>query len=46
MHAWKNIGSSWGRMVYVLQPCKPVVTANGTELKEDYADMEGVRAST
>lgn len=46
MHAWKNVGSTWGRMVYVLQPCKPVLNADGTPLKEDYADMEGVRAST
>ena len=46
MHAWKNVGSGWARMIYVLQPCKPVTTADGKTLKEDYADMEGVRAST
>lgn len=66
MHAWKNVGTTWGRMMYgafalsflhslnesiltsreVLQPCKPVVTADGTTLKEDYANMEGVRPSS
>lgn len=46
MHAWRNVGSSWARMVYILQPCKAVKTADGKMLKEDYADMQGVRAST
>lgn len=46
MHAWKNAGSTWGRLIFVLQPCKPVTTADGTVLKEDYADMEGVRPSS
>ena len=46
MHAWKNVGSTWGRLVFVLQPCNPVRTADGSTLKEDYAGMEGVRPST
>ena len=46
MHAWKNAGSTWGRLVFILQPCKPVVTADGNQLAEDYADMTGVRPST
>lgn len=46
MHAWKNVGSTWARMVYMLQPCKPVTTADGAVLKEDYANMEGVRPSS
>lgn len=46
MHAWKNVGSGWARMLYVLQPCNAVKTLDGTTLGEDYADMEGVRAST
>ena len=46
MHAWKNVGSTWARLVFVLQQCKPVTTADGTVLKEDYADMQGVRPSS
>jgi len=46
MHAWKNVGSSWARLLFLLQPCKPVAIADGSLLKEDYADMEGVRPST
>ncbi|CAI6303887.1 unnamed protein product [Periconia digitata] len=45
MHAWRNNSSTeWSRIVFVLQPCQPVVLA-GQELKEDYADMQGVKAS-
>ena len=45
MHAWKNTSTTeWARMVYVLQPCEPVVV-KGEQLKEDYQDMEGVKAS-
>ncbi|AEO67475.1 af398f58-4d9c-4f7c-81a9-efd1ba309ccf [Thermothielavioides terrestris] len=45
MHLWRNCSQTeWARMLYVLQPCKPVV-AGGVELKEDYGDMKGVKAS-
>lgn len=45
MHAWRNNHpTEWSRIVFVLQPCQPVVVA-GQELKEDYADMEGVKPS-
>ena len=45
MHAWRNTSATeWGRMLYVLQESKPVVVA-GETLKEDYGDMQGVRAS-
>lgn len=47
MHAWRNVSDSkWARLIFVLQPCQPLKTATGEELKEDYADMEGVRSST
>ncbi|KAF2021430.1 hypothetical protein BU24DRAFT_487854 [Aaosphaeria arxii CBS 175.79] len=46
MHAWRNKSATeWARMMYVLQPCKPVVVGE-TELKEDYGTMEGVPKST
>lgn len=46
MHAWKNLSStSWARMMYVLQECKPV-EVDGEVLKEDYGSMEGVPASS
>ncbi|KAF1939125.1 hypothetical protein EJ02DRAFT_457272 [Clathrospora elynae] len=46
MHAWRNLSStSWGRMMYVLQECKPV-EVGGEVLKEDYGTMEGVPASS
>lgn len=46
MHAWRNLSStSWARMMYVLQECKPV-EVKGEVLKEDYGTMEGVPAST
>jgi quercetin dioxygenase-like cupin family protein len=46
MHAWRNTSStSWGRMMYVLQECKPV-EVEGEVLKEDYGSMKGVPASS
>lgn len=46
MHAWRNLSStSWARMMYVLQECKPV-EVEGEDLKEDYGSMEGVPASS
>ncbi|KAF2823232.1 hypothetical protein CC86DRAFT_372261 [Ophiobolus disseminans] len=46
MHAWRNLSStSWARMMYVLQECKPV-EVEGEVLKEDYGSMEGVPASS
>lgn len=46
MHAWRNLSStSWARMMYVLQECKPV-EVDGEVLKEDYGTMEGVPASS
>ncbi|CAO2657359.1 Nn.00g034850.m01.CDS01 [Neocucurbitaria sp. VM-36] len=46
MHAWRNVSStSWARMMYVLQDCKPV-EVQGEVLKEDYGTMEGVPASS
>ena len=45
MHAWKNRSETeWARMLYVLQPSQPVAVA-GTELKEDYGGMRGVKNS-
>ena len=45
-HAWKNVtpNGGWARMLYVLQEALPFHLESGT-LKEDYGDMEGVRAS-
>jgi quercetin dioxygenase-like cupin family protein len=46
MHAWRNVSStSWGRMMYVLQECRPV-QVNGKVLEEDYGTMKGVPASS
>ncbi|EOA81562.1 hypothetical protein ACJQWK_10469 [Exserohilum turcicum] len=46
MHAWRNPSpTTWGRMMFVLQECKPVVL-DGEALKEDYGTMEGVPPST
>ncbi|USP82357.1 hypothetical protein yc1106_09631 [Curvularia clavata] len=46
MHAWRNLSTtSWGRMMYVLQECKPV-EVNGEVLKEDYGTMKGVPKSS
>lgn len=46
MHAWRNTSKTeWARMLYVLQPCQPVIV-NGEELKEDYGDMTGVPKSS
>lgn len=47
MHAWRNNSpTEWGRMMYVLQECNPVVV-EGTELVEDYGEgMDGVPKST
>lgn len=46
MHAWKNTSQTeWARMLYVLQPCEPLIV-NGKELKEDYGDMVGVPKSS
>jgi quercetin dioxygenase-like cupin family protein len=45
MHAWRNCSQTeWVRMLYVLQPCKPVVV-DGNELGEDYGGMQGVKHS-
>ncbi|KAF1962598.1 hypothetical protein CC80DRAFT_488017 [Byssothecium circinans] len=45
MHAWRNNHpTEWSRIIFVLQPCEPVVV-NGKELKENYADTEGVKPS-
>ena len=46
MHAWRNKSSTeWGRMLYVLQECKPV-EVGGEVLKEDYGNMAGVPKSS
>lgn len=45
MHAWRNASQTeWGRMLYVLQPSKPVAVGDKT-LGEDYGTMEGVPPS-
>lgn len=45
MHAWRNPSKdSWARMMFVLQPCKPLEVA-GQKLGEDLETMEGVRPS-
>ncbi|KLU85781.1 hypothetical protein MAPG_04801 [Magnaporthiopsis poae ATCC 64411] len=45
MHAWRNCSQTeWARMLYVLQPVKPIVVA-GQELKEDYGGIKGVKKS-
>lgn len=45
MHAWRNPSKdSWARMMYVLQPCKPLEVA-GQILGEDLETIQGVRAS-
>jgi quercetin dioxygenase-like cupin family protein len=45
MHAWKNTSDTeWARMLYILQPTESL-NVGGTELKEDYGDMKGVKAS-
>jgi len=44
-HAWRNTSKTeWARMVYVLQPSKPLEVA-GQTLGEDYGGMTGVRQS-
>ena len=47
MHAWRNVSDSkWARMLYVLQPSKPLQVGSEV-LGEDYGgSMKGVRAST
>ncbi|KAF2132060.1 hypothetical protein P153DRAFT_285123 [Dothidotthia symphoricarpi CBS 119687] len=46
MHAWRNLSqTTWARMLYVLQECRPVVVG-GEGLGEDYGRMEGVPASS
>jgi hypothetical protein len=46
MHAWRNLSfTSWARMMYILQECKPV-EIEGDVLKEDYGIMKGVPASS
>ena len=46
MHAWRNLSETeWGRMMYVLQECRPV-EVDGEVLKEDYGTMKGVPASS
>lgn len=45
-HAWRNKSdTTWARMMYVLQPSKPIVIA-GKKLSEDYGTMEGVPKSS
>jgi len=45
MHAWRNPSKdSWARMMYVLQPCKPLEVA-GQRLEEALETMQGVRSS-
>lgn len=44
-HAWKNASETkWLRMMFVLQPCKPIEIA-GQALGEDLGDIKGVRSS-
>ena len=44
-HAWRNTSNTaWARMMFVLQPCKPIQIA-GKTLGEELGTMEGVRAS-
>jgi quercetin dioxygenase-like cupin family protein len=46
MHAWRNTSETeWARMLYVLQPCKPLTIGDET-MGEDLETMQGVRAST
>ena len=46
MHLWRNMSQTeWGRMLYVLQPSKPI-EVGGQVLKEDYGTMVGVRSSS
>ena len=47
MHAWRNPSeTSWTRMLYVLQPSKPL-EINGQTLGEDYGGtMDGVKPSS
>lgn len=46
MHAWRNTSDTeWARMLYVLQPCKPL-EIGGQKMGEDLETMQGVRAST
>lgn len=40
MHAWRNDGGDWARMVFVLQDCKPLVVA-GKSLGEDLGSGTG-----
>ncbi|CAK4034596.1 Hypothetical predicted protein [Lecanosticta acicola] len=48
MHAWRNASDTkWARMLYVLQPSKPLqVGSGGKVLGEDYGGTMRVRAST
>lgn len=47
MHAWRNMSDTkWARMLYVLQPSKPLKIGESA-LGEDYGEnMEGVRSSS
>lgn len=45
MHAWRNPSDKeWSRMVFVLQPCKPVIV-KGQELGEELGTAVGIRKS-
>ncbi|KAF2136718.1 uncharacterized protein K452DRAFT_237049 [Aplosporella prunicola CBS 121167] len=48
MHAWRNTSKTeWARIVFVLQPCKPVQVGAGKALEEEFeTPMHGVRGST
>ncbi|OCL03633.1 hypothetical protein AOQ84DRAFT_356816 [Glonium stellatum] len=46
MHAWRNTSSTeWCRMMFVLQPCKPLDLGRGKLGEEFEQTMEGVRSS-
>ncbi|KAF2401009.1 hypothetical protein EJ06DRAFT_530091 [Trichodelitschia bisporula] len=45
MHAWRNPSpTEWCRMLFVLQPCKPIEVA-GKVLKEELGTAVGIRGS-
>jgi quercetin dioxygenase-like cupin family protein len=46
MHVWRNASETeWARILYVLQPSKPVVVVGDKALEEDYGTMSGVPPS-
>jgi len=45
MHAWRNTSETeWARMVFVLQPCQPLVV-RGERLGEELGTAVGIKAS-